>query len=567
MPALELWPLLEQLSIKTKTARVQKLRRDDPFAWAQREFVHEVERQYNAGLPVRIIVLKGRQVGISTVTEAILFLWCFLHPGTNSLVLSKERPDSEYLFSMTKRYWEKGPFKGLFSTKYNREGYIEWNSLGSTFTTETAGKADVGRGHTFGAVHCSEVAFWERADEIVASLSESVPYEHGTIVVYESTAQGVGGYFHDEWMKAIDPGGEKSTFTPMFFPWWEHAEYSIPETHLRYQDLDDDERDLIAAYPKMTVPKLAWRRRKLTTYTNPETFRQEYPHSMEEAFLSTGTNVFPLTKLQACYDPLSGRQGYVYNDNGKLTWMDDDRGHTWLYKEPDAYQRRRYAVAVDPTWTVDGDPACIQVLDRANMEQVAVWHGSADPETVGHISLALAMFYGPETILNTEVQGGGRRVLAIWRDANWPYIWYDERPDAVKVKKNTLCWNSTYETKRWMLGTMQGVINRRQLTLHHAATFYEMTRYVLNEDETYGPSRRSGHDDTVVALGIAMMTVVTEKPNMDWAAMAAPAPLYVPGITPPAMANVGRRVDPDRGGRFGNEGPGGDAMIGVEEVY
>ena len=114
MPNLRLWDLLEQLEIRTKDAQIIKLDRNAPFAWAQREFVAEVERQYNAGLPVRIIVLKGRQVGISTVTEAILFLWGFIHPHSFSLVLSMEKDDSAYLLEMTKRYWTSGPFYGLF---------------------------------------------------------------------------------------------------------------------------------------------------------------------------------------------------------------------------------------------------------------------------------------------------------------------------------------------------------------------------------------------------------------------------------------------------------------------
>jgi hypothetical protein len=70
-PKLDLWPLLEQLTFKTKSAKLIRFDRNAPFAWAQRQFVAEVERQYNEGLPVRIIVLKGRQIGISTVTESI----------------------------------------------------------------------------------------------------------------------------------------------------------------------------------------------------------------------------------------------------------------------------------------------------------------------------------------------------------------------------------------------------------------------------------------------------------------------------------------------------------------
>ena len=544
MPSLDLWPLLEQLPIRTKDAKIKNLRQDDEFAWAQREFVNEIERQYNSGEPVRIIVLKGRQLGLSTLTEAVLFLWCFLHPSSHSLVLSKEKPDSEYLFSMMKRYWEGGPFKGLFPTKYNRIGYLEWENLGSSVATETAKKADVGRGHTYQAVHGSEVAFWPMADEIIASLSESVPYEHGTIIVYESTAQGVGGYFHDEWIKAITG---QSTFTPMFFPWWEHQEYEIPATHLTYRELDEEERDLLATYPKLDIPKLAWRRRKMQTYANPEIFKEEYPNSQEEAFLSTGYNVFPLHQLTQVYQPdVEKWQGYLFNDNGKLAWMDDDAGHWFVYKKPDPQYKRRYVVGVDPTWTIDGDPACIQVLDRASLEQVAVWHGSAKPEFVGEIALAAAYWYGPNTILNTEIQGGGRNVMAVWREANYPNIWLDRRPDRARNVMGVYGWNSTGETKKWMLGTMQGFLQRKHMLLHHPATYYELTRYVSLEDGTYGPSRRSGHDDTVISLGIAVMTVATESTNLDYAAFQAPGPAYIPGMTPPRFMSQGRAVAPGR---------------------
>lgn len=572
MPALDLWPLLEQLEIKTKNAKIKRLNRNDAFAWAQREFVSEIERQYNNGEPVRIIVLKGRQLGLSTVTEAVLFIWAFLHPGTNALVLSKKQADSEYLFGMFKRYWESGPFRGVFSTSYNREGFIQWAGINSSVTTETAKSDDVGRGRTLQAVHGSEVAFWPNQDGIIGSLSEAIPYDHGTIVIYESTANGVGGYFHDEWQKAIDPTGDRSSFTPMFFPWWEHDEYAIGGTHLKYGDLDDEERVLLADFPdKMTIPKLAWRRRKLQSYSNPETFKEEYPMSQDEAFLTSGSNVFPQAKLAQCYDPeVEYEQGFLYNDDGKLAFAEDEGGHLFVYKRPDPHRRRRYVVACDPTFTIDGDPACIDVLDRDSMEQVAVWHGSADPDTVGDIALAMAYWYGPGTILNTEVQGGGKTVLNHWRDANYPHIFMDQRPDRPKKFMAALGWNSTYETKKWMLGTMQGIIQRKQVKIHHPATYYEMTRYISNEDGTYGPSRRSGHDDTVIALGIALMTIVLERAiptDGTPPPFSAPAAPYVPGMTKPTLGKTyGTTVVPGGVSRFGVMADD-DMMIGVEAVY
>lgn len=570
MPNLDLWPILEQLEIRTKNAKIMRLRRDAPFAWAQREFVAEIERQYNAGLPVRIIVLKGRQLGLSTLTEAVLFIWCFLHPGTNALVLSKENDDSEYLFQMTKRYWEQGPFYGMFPEKNNRIGYLAWGGVNSSIMTSTAKKADVGRGKTLQAVHCSEVAFWPMADDIVAGLSEAIAYEHGTIEVLESTAQGVGNYFHEEWTKATDPSGEKSTFTAMFFPWWEHKEYEVRDHHLTYGDLDEEERDLLETYPKMNLAKLAWRRRKLTTYANPDKFKEEYPCSESEAFLSTGSNVFNLVKLAQCYERTAEfEQGFLFNNNGRLDWQDSDKGHTFVYKRPDSRGKRRYVVAVDPTWTIEGDPACIQVMDRASLEQVAVWHGNADPKTIGEIALALAIWYGPETILNTEIQGGGKVVLQSWRDANWPNIWMDRRPDRPRTIMQAYCWNSTFEQKNMLIGTMQAAILRRQIVIHHPATYFELSRYTNLEGGEMGPARRGGHDDTVISLGIALMTTFTEMANLDWAAMSTQSPGYVPGQTPPNVADAGRATIPGlpQTNRFGDAEYDDGMMVGVDGTY
>ena len=85
------------------------------WGWAQRPFVAEIERQYNTGRPVRIIVLKARQLGISTATEAVLFLWSFFHRGTNGLVLSYEDGQAQELFQMTKLYWDTWPHRGLYT--------------------------------------------------------------------------------------------------------------------------------------------------------------------------------------------------------------------------------------------------------------------------------------------------------------------------------------------------------------------------------------------------------------------------------------------------------------------
>src|SRR5580698_106937 len=83
-------PLLRQMRIKTKDLRIEPLDLNSAFARSgQRPFIATIQQRLNAGVPVRAIVLKARQLGISTVSEALLFNWCFMFKGAESLVLSK----------------------------------------------------------------------------------------------------------------------------------------------------------------------------------------------------------------------------------------------------------------------------------------------------------------------------------------------------------------------------------------------------------------------------------------------------------------------------------------------
>jgi hypothetical protein len=156
--------------------------------------------------------------------------------------------------------------------------------------------------------------------------------------------------------------------------------------------------------------------------------------------------------------------------------------------------------------------------------------------------------------------------MLVWRDANYPHIWWDRRPDRPKLYMGALGWNSTYETKRLLVGTMQGVIKREQIRLHHPSTYYEMTHWVVVEDK-FEPARRSGHDDTVMALGVAIMSVVTEAQNLDFSTMSAPGPAYVPGNTPPRFHGQGKT--PDQVPGIGRLAPVGadDSSIGVDAWY
>lgn len=517
---LALFPWMKRLSIKDKDGRLGLLDLDGDFGWAQRIFLREVERQFNLGLPIRIVVLKGRQLGISTASEGLLFNWCFLFPGTNALVLSKDRENSETIFEMAKLMWDTWPMKSLFTTSRASTRRLSWIETLSNFRVATAKGTQVGRGSTIRAVHGSEVAFWENADELMGPLSEAVPENPGTIIVLESTANGVGGFFYDTWMAA--ERGE-SAYVPLFFAWWKHAEYQVKRHNLTTKSLSAKEVELTERY-ELSLSQLAWRRRKIRTAFNgdEDMFDQEYPMSPDVAFLSTGRNVFPLEALADCYEPpghvrqdgtvVGVSRGRLINANGKLTFYEDRTDKLFVFKTPDRAGRISYVVAADPARTNEGDPCCIQVLRRDTLEQVAVWHGWATQNELAEEIANLAAWYN-EALVNCEVEGGGGGVIAVLQHLGVPNLWRWKLPDRPLHKRgNIFGWSTNFKTKSWGIGQMIHYTSKRSLTIHDPKTYHAMREYVNIDGVEMGPASNDGHDDSVMAFMIALMTTITEDP-------------------------------------------------------
>ena len=138
-------------------------------------FVRLFEQQYNAGLPVRLIVLKARQLGISTITQGILFNWCFLHPGANGLVIAHETPTSRSIYNKTKMFWQTWPYRSLYHTSTLTRQETAWRETGSSIEIATAKNMNAGVGRTIHALHASECALWENAETLMAGLNQTIP--------------------------------------------------------------------------------------------------------------------------------------------------------------------------------------------------------------------------------------------------------------------------------------------------------------------------------------------------------------------------------------------------------
>lgn len=271
------------LSIRTKGEGLQPL-----ILNSAQEYIHEkLQKQLKETGKVRAIILKGRQQGASTYVEG-RYIWRVTHnQGVRAFILTHDGESTNALFEMTERYYENLPSFVKPTTSAANAKEIHFDQLDSGYKIGTAGNKAVGRGQTIQYFHGSEVAFWVNASEHTKGIMQAVPDAPGTEVIWESTANGVGNFFHEQWKQA-----EKglSEFMPIFIPWYWQDEY-------KKETSDDfvatsEETKLFEQY-ELNAEQLYWRRIKIAELTTDgvdgtKAFKQEYPMNAAEAFQFSG---------------------------------------------------------------------------------------------------------------------------------------------------------------------------------------------------------------------------------------------------------------------------------------
>lgn len=278
--------------VKSKKGVLQKFVRNR----AQRHLHNELEAQKEDIGLVRAIVLKGRQQGCSTYTQARFLYKVIMSFGVSAFILTHQADATKNIFSITKTFFDKLPH-GLapkcdtFSSKEMR-----FNSLNSGYAVGTAGSTGVGRSRTIQLLHASEAAYYKNAEEHAQGILQAVPAERNTEIIIESTANGLGNYFHNLWLTASDP---KSIYKPVFLPWYWQDEYRIKPTIDDDLSLSDVEEEYYNLYHKegLEVEHLLWRRQKLLEFsrdyiTANERFCVEYPMNALDAFRASGEDRF-----------------------------------------------------------------------------------------------------------------------------------------------------------------------------------------------------------------------------------------------------------------------------------
>lgn len=270
------------LKIRTKSGELLPLRLNS----IQQYIHHRLEEQKRDTGKVRALVLKGRQGGVSTYTGGRHYHQCTHRKGCQAFILTHEQPATDNLFGMVDRFHKHNLGRLRPETGASNAKELYFPSLDSGYSVGTAGSKAVGRSKTVQLFHGSEVAFWPNASEHFAGVAQTVPDLPGTEIVLESTANGIGGEFHERWQDAEEGKGD---YLPIFVPWFWSDEYQrVPPLGFT---LNEEEEEHATLYG-LTIQQMVWRRAKLAELKDPALFRQEYPATAAEAFQATGHDAF-----------------------------------------------------------------------------------------------------------------------------------------------------------------------------------------------------------------------------------------------------------------------------------
>lgn len=258
-------------------------------------YIHgRVEAQRQATGKVRALVLKGRQQGASTYIQGRYYWRTSLKPGQRALVLTHLGDSTDALFEMTKRYHDLCPTVLRPHTSSANAKELMFDQLDSGYVVGTAGSSKgLGRGRTFQFLHASEFAFWDNAADHMAGLGQTVPDVPGSEIVKESTANGVGNIFHQDW-QAAERG--ESDYIPIFVPWfWDGGYRRDPKVGF---SLSAEEEAYKQRY-RLDNGQMAWRRNKLVDdlHNDVDLFDQEYPAEPMLAFKKVSGDPLILASL------------------------------------------------------------------------------------------------------------------------------------------------------------------------------------------------------------------------------------------------------------------------------
>jgi len=433
--------------------------------------LNRAQQEYSRTCSRRNIVLKARQLGITTYVAARYFIQTVTRPGTLTVQVAHNEDSAQAIFRVVHRFWEKLPKamqEGALVRSRANVRQIVFPKLDSEYRVETADD-NAGRGMTIHNLHCSEVSRWPRnGSETLASLRAAVVPD-GDIVL-ESTANGAAGVFYEEWQKAGETG-----YRQHFFPWWYEPKYQ--EENWPPQTMTPEEKDLVEKH-RLSEAQIAWRRMRWIDLRRMAA--QEYAEDPVACFLASGECVFDLEAVEQASTHAS--QAFQSEDNGRMmVWFPPSKG-------------RQYIIGVDTAGGgSEGDYTCAQVIERSLGLQCAELHGHLPPFELARKVAALGQRY-ESALVAVERNNHGYGVLAHLKELHYENTFEQGGQEG---------WLTSAASRPAMIENLAAVLMAQPGLFHSPRLLGELRTFVRHSDGS-AAAADGAHDDCVMAMAVAL---------------------------------------------------------------
>ncbi len=546
--------------------------------YPQRRLVEMFEKRRLAGEPIRVIMLKARQWGGSTTTQLYMAWLQFLHrKGLNSLIIAHQGSASDEIKDMFDRMIADYPVEMLHSLNDSwSENEVKMVGVGKSGSIHrvpqrnckikigTAERPDSCRGGDYNLVHLSEVGLWKKTEgkspeDIVRSACSGILYRPYTMIVYESTANGTGNFFHSEYQAAAYPDPDakiRSQFSPLFIAWYEIEQYSIPfnspsdlkkfaealwngrENLSAFSAREESGRYLWWLWEKgATLEAINWYIHERSGKNSHAVMASEYPSDDVEAFVHSGSMVFDKYLVKEFESPCSVPRfiGEISADalEGKgalrnVHFCPDGQGLLWIWAKPEIDPEvkvyNRYLVVVDIGGRSDkADYSVIVVFDRINMIEgdpqavVAQWRGHCDIDQLAWRAAQIGAYYDNALLViesNTlethdrerQIEGGDQSQYILNQISEvYPNL-YARRQSEDEIKQGIprkYGFHTNVATKPMIITTLIKVVRDHLYTERDRQVLDEYLTYERKQNGSYG-AIIGKHDDLLMTRAIGL---------------------------------------------------------------
>lgn len=506
------------LKIKTKEGRIVPFKLNEP----QKRLYRVIKEERKKGKPVRIIILKARQMGFSTLTEGLIFFFTVMKLNVTSFIIAHTDVATNNLFNMSKLFYDRLPnlLKPQRQASNSKELIFDvptqkarsnpnLRGLNSKIKCATAGGSGVGRSETITNLHASEIAFWTGdIKETLNGLMQAVPSLPNTMIIFESTANGFN-YFKELWDKAVN--GEND-FIPVFFAWFELKEYVKEYDGF---ELTQEEKELQQRFD-LSLEQLSWRRWciKNNCGGDIDMFKQEYPSTPEEAFISTGASVFDKEKVINRINDIRGlkpvkRGNFEYTYDGlritDIHFVEDSKGYIKIYN--DVQQNYPYILGGD-TAGEGSDYFTGHIVNNIDGTQDAVFWGNLGEDEYARQIYCLGMYYNT-ALIGLETNFSTYPIRELER-LGYTKQYVREMPDTYTHHlKQSFGYITSSKTRPIMIAELVKIVREDIELINDYNTLKEMLSFVKINGK---PQAEEGqHDDLVMGLAIAYQLYVSDQ--------------------------------------------------------